>query len=113
MSWCLKRLKQCDKCPWKKSTNPYDIPNGYSVENHLNLEVTIAKNLTWNNQLNVMSCHEHDTKEEVMCLGWLYNQLGPGNNIGLRLRMFDCTNRNDWEIVGEQHETFEDTVPND
>ena len=25
----LKRTKQCKNCPWKVSTNPFDIPDGY------------------------------------------------------------------------------------
>jgi hypothetical protein len=27
----LKRTTQCAKCPWKVSTNPYDIPDGKEV----------------------------------------------------------------------------------
>lgn len=26
-----KPRKQCEKCPWKVSTDPRKIPNGYSV----------------------------------------------------------------------------------
>lgn len=33
---------QCKKCPWKKGTNPNEIPNGYSVGKHEHLENTIA-----------------------------------------------------------------------
>ena len=34
--------KQCAKCPWKVSTDPYEIPDGYDVKKHRDLEGTIA-----------------------------------------------------------------------
>jgi len=40
----LKRTKQCGKCPWKVSTNPHDIPNGYSLEKHKKFIDTLPKN---------------------------------------------------------------------
>ena len=106
----LKRTKQCAKCPWKVTTDPYDIPHGYSEERHKNLERTIAKDLRFGGSLNVMSCHESPTGDEAHCIGWLADQLGPGNNIGLRLAMmrYDLSKV---ELDGEQHETFEDTLP--
>ncbi len=48
---------------------------------------------------------------DAHCLGWLMNQLGPGNNIGLRLSLLDCENLDKVKLVGEQHECFEDTLP--
>ncbi len=59
----------------------------------------------------MMSCHERPPGKEVPCVGWLVNQLGPGNNIGLRLRMMRCENLQDVVLDGEQHATFEDTLP--
>lgn len=47
----------------------------------------------------------------VYCVGWLMNQLGPGNNIPLRIRMRGCENIGEVELDGEQHETFEATIP--
>ena len=107
--WRLKRVRQCDKCPWKVSTNPHDIPRGYTVEKHKALENTIAKDLCFGTgTLNVMHCHETD---DAHCIGWLKNQLGRGNNIPLRLTMMSCTNADKIETIGEQHECFEDTLP--
>lgn len=55
-----------------------------------------------------MACHEtHDAH----CLGWLMHQLGPGNNLALRISVIGCENIREVELCGEQHETFEDTVP--
>lgn len=52
------------------------------------------------------------TIEEVeLCVGWLHNQLGTGNNLYLRVIMKDCENINDLQVIGEQHETFNDTIP--
>lgn len=109
-SWKLKRTKQCAKCPWRKDVNPHDIPNGYSEEKHCALESTIASDPVASilSPTHVMACHEtHDAH----CIGWLVNQLGPGNNIGLRIWMTSCANANKIQLVGEQHETFEETLP--
>ena len=103
----LNRTKQCKKCPWKVTTNPHDIPNGYEEEKHRNLKGTIAEpgSLMCNN--HAMACHEG---HEDYCIGWLINQLGPGNNIGLRMKMlkYDLSKA---RTVGKQHERFEDTLP--
>lgn len=113
MKWKLKRLRQCDKCPWKVSTDPHDIPHGYSVSLHEGLAKTIAEPgaIRLSDCDVAMSCHEHDVGDEAHCVGWLVHQLGPGNNIGLRLRMLNCENASLIQIDGEQHETFEDTLP--
>ncbi len=55
-----------------------------------------------------MACHETDDSH---CIGWLNHQLGVGNNIRLRLKVLSCDNINELELVGKQHECFEDTVP--
>jgi hypothetical protein len=108
----LKRTKQCKKCPWKVSVNPNDIPNGYDIDKHKALKSTIADRdnplSSITEQVRNMACHEsHDSH----CVGWLHNQLGEGNNIGLRINMRNCENIHKLEILGEQHEYFEDTFP--
>jgi len=108
----LKRTAQCKKCPWRKDVDPHDIPNGYCEKKHAALSKTIAKpgdvsGLTAR-ELPVMACHEmHDAH----CVGWLVNQLGPGNNIGLRLHIRHYENAGRLRTIGEQHERFEDTLP--
>lgn len=109
--WKLKRTAQCAKCPWRKDVDPYDIPNGYCETKHRGLASTIAKSGDLSgalDTLNAMACHETD---DAHCVGWLMNQVGPGNNIGLRLRLMTCENIGKVRLVGEQHETFEDTLP--
>jgi Family of unknown function (DUF6283) len=106
--WKLKRTMQCEKCPWRVEVDPHDIPNGYSEEKHRALESTIAKPGSFHDNGHAMACHEtHDAH----CIGWLVNQLGPGNNIGLRMRMIYCTNAKAIRLRGEQHERFVDTLP--
>lgn len=109
-SWKLKRTAQCAKCPWRKDVDPHDIPNGYCETKHRGVEKTIAKpgEMPLGGGLNVMACHETD---DAHCVGWLMNQIGPGNNIGLRLSLMNCENIKKVRLVGEQHETFEDTLP--
>ncbi len=110
MKWKLKRTEQCSHCPWKVGSNPFQIPNGYDVEKHGALDKTISKSPyeSIDRPIHAMACHESDTD---YCIGWLVNQLGPGNNIGLRIRMLSCANARDIELRGEQHDTFEDTLP--
>ncbi len=114
MSWKLNRTKQCKKCPWRKDSDPRQIPNDYCETKHRNLKQTIADpenplDSLIPNKLFAMACHETDSD---YCIGWLNNQLGVGNNIGLRLKMLSCENAADIQISGEQHETFEATLPN-
>lgn len=110
--WKLKRTVQCAKCPWRKATNPHDIPNGYDPEKHANLKCTIAKpsdlSVLAEREQHVMSCHE---EEAAYCIGWLMHQVGRGNNISMRLHVRNCTNISEVKLIGEQHETFEDTLP--
>lgn len=103
--------KQCVKCPWKVSTNPHDIPNGYDPKKHANLKDTIADGSAGFGKFKLMACHESPVGREKPCVGWLANQLGPGNNLSLRLAV--CVGQVDanFELVGEQHERFEDTLP--
>lgn len=109
--WQLKRTRQCEKCPWLRDVDPRTIPNGYCEAKHRALESTIGgggiAGLA-SRTLRVMACHEtHDAH----CIGWLVNQIGPGNNIALRIQMMNCTNADRVRLAGEQHETFEDTLP--
>lgn len=108
--WRLKRTTQCAKCPWRVDVDPHEIPNGYSVDKHCALDSTIANpgEINFGAPLRVMACHEtHDAH----CIGWLANQVGPGNNIGLRISLMGCENARNITLQGEQHERFEDTLP--
>ena len=108
--WKLKQTSQCKTCPWIKGNDPFDIPNGYSVEKHCNLDKTIAKDTTFDLSkfIQVMACHYSDDSH---CIGWLNNQLNEGNNIAMRIGMMSCVNANKVKLRGEQHERFEDTLP--
>lgn len=108
MTWKLKRTMQCEKCPWRKDVDPHDIPNGYCETKHRGLENTIARPGEILQQRPAMACHEtHDAH----CIGWLVNQVGPGNNIALRLQMLSCNNAHGIRLRGDQHQTFEETLP--
>jgi hypothetical protein len=109
----LVRTKQCKKCPWKVSTNPHDIPDGYCEIKHKNLKATIANPDEINlGTMNVMACHHSSEDDGMFCIGWLNHQLGIGNNIGLRIRMLKCENLSELKVYGKQHLKFEDTLPN-
>jgi hypothetical protein len=108
----LKLTAQCPKCPWIKGSDPREIPNGYCESRHRELASTIARPADLadmhTTELHVMACHE---TEDAHCVGWLMNQLGPGNNIALRLKMRSCENASKLRLRGEQHATFKDTLP--
>lgn len=109
----LERTVQCAKCPWKVSTNPHEIPDGYSVDLHKGLACTIKSGMSsLGRSVVAMACHHSAHGKEDYCIGWLHNQLGVGNNIGLRIKMMNCENAGDIKIKGEQHQRFEDTLPN-
>jgi hypothetical protein len=113
MSFTLSRTRQCKKCPWRVSTNPHDIPDGYCELKHKNLKSTIATpgEIRFDKKLDVMACHESEPGKPDYCVGWLHNQLGVGNNIGLRLQMMRCDNVGDIKVFAKQHQRFEDTLP--
>ncbi len=105
--------KQCQKCPWRVDVDPTEIPNGYCEAKHAALKDTIAKPgvVRLGGPLRIMACHESKPRKQFACVGWLANQLGPGNNIGLRMAAIRDRSLTDFELVGEQHKRFEDTLP--
>ena len=104
-------MKQCKACPWKRSTvAARDIPGGYCRNKHANLRNTIAEPGRFvPGPMRMMACHETPVGRESACVGWVAHQLGPGNNIGLRLLARDGR-FNGIELDGEQCETFEETL---
>ncbi len=111
-----KKQIQCAKCPWKVSTDPHEIPNGYDEDLHRQLAHTIAAPASLEGltkcRVRVMACHETPPGNERHCVGWLANQLGPGNNLPLRMAVIlKQIAVPDFELVGPQHERFEDTLP--
>lgn len=79
--------------------SPQDRPGGYHVV------IATPDNLFPD---RMMACHETHNSH---CIGWLVNQVGDGNNIGLRIRMSTCKNADQIRLRGKQHATFEDTLP--
>jgi len=96
------RVKQCEKCPWKKSTDPSQIPGDYSPEKHANLRVCSPENPG-----RIMACHESMPGREYACVGWLANQLGAGNNIPLRIAVLQRGLPGKIELDGPQHPSLE------
>jgi hypothetical protein len=104
--------RQCEKCPWKQSTNPREIPFGYSEAGHRALARTIYDGTQpIAGPLRIMACHDYSVGAEQPCVGWLAHQLGPGNNLPLRWAVRLGRISADVETVGPQHPTFEATLP--
>lgn len=109
--WKLRRTAQCSHCPWRVDVDPHDIPDGYSEAMHHALAATIAEPGALpvpDAPLHAMACHETD---DAHCVGWLHHQLGKGNNLALRMRMVSCSNIGSLRLRGEQHPSFEATLP--
>lgn len=108
-----KKRRQCKACPWRVDCEPTkDIRGGYCETKHRNLESTIADGSASlrGGPMRLMACHEFRPGAEQVCVGWLANQLGRGNNIALRMRAL-AGDFPRFELVGEQHQRFEDTLP--
>ena len=106
--------RQCQKCPWKTSTDPHDIPNGYDVEKHRGLRRTIAEpgTLGFGGGLRMMACHESNARGgELPCVGWIHHQMGDGNNLALRMAAISGSIDVNVETVGPQHPNFVATLP--
>lgn len=106
--------KQCNTCPWRVGADPHAIPNGYSVAKHRALDGTIAEPGAVRGiagPLRIMACHYSAAGAELACVGWMVNQLGDGNNIALRLRVWTGSIDGNVQTEGEQHPRFEDTLP--
>ncbi len=108
-------LHQCKSCPWKIDCNPdLDIPGDYSIVAHKSVSRTIADPASLaglGEPLAMMACHQTAPGKEHVCAGWLAHQLGPGNNIVLRLRVMTDPELQNYELDGPQHVSFEDTLP--
>lgn len=104
---------QCKTCPWRTTCDPTrDIPGGYSVALHEGLAGTIKSGLAsiFDREGRVMACHYSTPGAMLPCAGWLHNQIGAGNNFGVRLAV--AAGRLPVpKVSGEQHETFEETLP--
>jgi hypothetical protein len=103
-------INQCAKCPWRKSTNPLEIPGGYNETKHASLVKTIANAGAYQPERAWMACHESGVANPYLCAGWLHNQLGDGNNIALRIAAVNGKIPR-FSVDGEQHSCLRDTLP--
>lgn len=107
MATGFERTKQCAACPWRKDCDPdRDIPGGYSRDKHVALRRTLEPDGP------LMACHETPVGRDQACVGWIKFQLEQGHNLKPRLAvvsgLFDPRKL---EVFGEQHQSFEDTLP--
>lgn len=107
----LRQTNQCANCPWKVSSDITKIPN-YDPKLHQKLSDTIAEPgiIPTGNNMKMMACHNSTESNDLECVGWLHNQLGVGNNIGLRLLICGYSNARYIKVSGKQHTTFDETM---
>jgi hypothetical protein len=106
--------RQCKQCPWKVTTDPRTIPDGYCEEKHRRLSRTIARVDEVNldvDALRIFACHATVPGREKPCIGWLHHQLTDGNNVLLRYFVALKRISADYTLDGPQHDSFEATLP--
>lgn len=104
-------LRQCKSCPWKAGASVDDIPR-YSRAKHRSLASTIAEPGSFagiGGGMQMMQCHGSTDAAPMVCVGWLAHQIGPGNNLALRLRVATTPSLRDFVVDGPQRETFAET----
>ena len=97
--------------PWRKDVDPRDIPHDRCETKLQALAETISIEPDLPNRirpLRVTACHDLDDSQ---CPGWGANQASPGNDTALRLMLLSCEIVDRIRLVGEQHESFEATMP--
>jgi hypothetical protein len=57
----------------------------------------------------IMGCHYSSGENQIMCAGWLANQLGPGNNFPLRIWFSRNYPQDEIVLCGKQRDCFEET----
>lgn len=106
-----KFVRQCRSCPWKVGADLSLIPN-YNRDLHTKLTCTIAKDERLplpGAPLRLMACHYSTERKNKPCVGWLHNQIGVGNNIGVRMALM-TGHLPVPKVDGDQYETFEETL---
>lgn len=102
----LKTIKQCKGCPWKVSVDPpRDVPKyAEGIYDRMRASTRSGIESLSNRPYAAMACHNQRDGEQRPCAGWLHNQLGVGNNLGVRMRVA-AGKLPVPKVVGEQHET--------
>ena len=104
-------MKQCKTCPWRVGADVHAIPH-YQESLHRKLTSTIARPgdvSTLGGGQHLMACHYSTEGDDKVCVGWLAHQIGPGNNLALRLRVATTPSLRDFVVDGPQRETFAET----
>jgi hypothetical protein len=103
-----KCIRQCVTCPWLASNSIFDIP-GYDPDLHVRIMRTIATpgTVSIGRPVNKMLCHYSPEGENLLCAGWLANQLGAGHNIALRLQKA-AGKLPKFELIGEQRSMLQE-----
>lgn len=82
---------------------------GYDRKKHEALADSIATPGSLVGAKTTMACHGSAEDAPTVCVGWLHNQLGPGNNLGLRLRAIREPELGDYTLAGKQRASFAET----
>ena len=101
------RKKQCPNCPWKVSTTA--IPGGSCPNKDEKLDGFRQSGQSFGGSLQMMQCHDTQDDEPKACTGWVIHELGPGNNMGLRLKAL-AGGFEDLETVGPQRRSIHGVV---
>lgn len=107
----VKTVKQCVTCPWCVDVIPSrDVPNwDPGIYERMGASLRTGFESISEKVRVVMECHNGKRGANRPCAGWLYHQLGVGNNFGVRMRVADG-HLPAPKVIGEQHEDLEGLV---
>ena len=97
--------RQCRTCPWRADVDPRDIGEGYGhVDPTMLALMTAEGHRSLVHPSGVATCHAAADDARLPCVGWLAHQLGPGGNLGVRLRVIRGQIDANIETVGPQRD---------
>jgi len=100
-----KPRPQCATCPWRADVDPRDIPGGHGHVVPEKLAVHTPSGVeSLAHDLRVATCHEAAIGAKLPCVGWLVHQLGPGNNLAVRVAVLRGSLDANVRTIGEQRD---------
>lgn len=98
---------QCASCPWKLSINPDALPANYGhVDRDAVVRASAEPGSFRRPEGPPIGCHVVRPGPVLPCVGWLVQQLGPGNNLALRMKVIAGVVDDTVETVGPQRATL-------
>lgn len=114
MTDAYRSTHQCSTCPWRRAVDPQNLGEGFGHVCKSKIGNRDASGTMSLKQVDGMACHRSTEGDPFACVGWMSWAVGPGNNLGLRLRaMAGAFNPRALVLLGEQRESFDEMFDGD